>query len=134
MGCSHKRATILGTRSFGKGSVQTIIPLGPSNGALRLTTARYYTPSGRSIQAQGITPDIEVSERIPKDIAVRMSSISEADLRGHLKAMGAEEKGSQSYVPADEKNDRALQTAIALLRGTKTNPVFPPNATQARAN
>ena len=130
----HKRATILGTRSFGKGSVQTIIPLGPSNGALRLTTARYYTPSGRSIQAQGITPDIEVSERIPKDIAVRMSSISEADLRGHLKAMGAEEKGSQSYVPADEKNDRALQTAIALLRGTKTNPVFPPNATQARAN
>jgi carboxyl-terminal processing protease len=130
----HKRATILGTRSFGKGSVQTIIPLGPDNGALRLTTARYYTPSGRSIQAQGITPDIEVAEQVPKNIAAHMSSISEADLRGHLKATGAEEKGSQSYVPSDEKDDRALQTAIALLRGTKTNPVFPPNATQARAN
>jgi carboxyl-terminal processing protease len=55
-------------------------------------------------------------------------------LRGHLKATGAEEKGSQSYVPSDEKDDRALQTAIALLRGTKTSPVFPANATQARAN
>jgi len=130
----HKRAMILGTRSFGKGSVQTIIPLGPDNGALRLTTARYYTPSGRSIQAQGITPDIKVAEQVPKNIAAHMSSISEADLRGHLKATGAEEKGSQSYVPSDEKDDRALQTAIALLRGTKTNPVFPPNATQARAN
>ncbi|HEX9215132.1 MAG TPA: S41 family peptidase, partial [Bradyrhizobium sp.] len=53
----HKRATVLGTRSFGKGSVQTIIPLGPGKGALRLTTARYFTPSGRSIQAKGITPD-----------------------------------------------------------------------------
>src|SRR5712691_10622989 len=56
----HKRATIIGTRSFGKGSVQTIIPLGSGNGALRLTTARYFTPSGRSIQAKGIVPDIEV--------------------------------------------------------------------------
>src|SRR6202046_5673644 len=54
----HKRATLVRTRSFGKGSVQTIIPLGAGNGALRLTTARYYTPSGRSIQAKGITPDI----------------------------------------------------------------------------
>ncbi len=56
----HKRATLIGTRSFGKGSVQTIIPLGQNNGALRLTTARYYTPSGRSIQAKGIEPDITV--------------------------------------------------------------------------
>ena len=55
----HKRATVIGTRSFGKGSVQTIIPLG-ANGAIRLTTARYYTPSGRSIQAKGIEPDIVV--------------------------------------------------------------------------
>ncbi|MFX7552505.1 S41 family peptidase, partial [Acinetobacter baumannii] len=52
----HKRATIVGTRSVGKGSVQTIIPLGSGNGALRLTTARYYTPSGKSIQAKGIVP------------------------------------------------------------------------------
>ena len=63
----HKRATILGTRSFGKGSVQTIIPLGGGNGALRLTTARYYTPSGRSIQAKGVTPDIEVLQDVPAD-------------------------------------------------------------------
>ncbi len=58
----HKRATLIGTRSFGKGSVQTIIPLGGTNGALRLTTARYYTPSGRSIQAKGIEPDIVLLE------------------------------------------------------------------------
>src|SRR3954449_11438478 len=58
----HKRATVLGTRSFGKGSVQTIIPLGENRGAIRLTTARYYTPSGRSIQAKGIEPDQEVLE------------------------------------------------------------------------
>ena len=60
----HKRATIIGTRSFGKGSVQTIIPLG-SNGAIRLTTARYYTPSGRSIQAHGIDPDLIVEQDLP---------------------------------------------------------------------
>src|SRR6185437_5372668 len=64
----QKRATILGTQSFGKGSVQTIIPLGGDNGALRLTSARYYTPSGRSIQAKGITPDIEVMQDVPADL------------------------------------------------------------------
>ena len=63
----HHRATILGTRSFGKGSVQTIIPLG-SNGALRLTTARYYTPSGRSIQAKGIEPEVVVEEELPEEL------------------------------------------------------------------
>ncbi len=56
----HRRAVLLGTRSFGKGSVQTVIPL-PGNGAMRLTTARYYTPSGRSIQGLGISPDVEVA-------------------------------------------------------------------------
>ena len=61
----HHRATLVGTRSFGKGSVQTIIPLGSGNGALRLTTARYFTPSGRSIQAKGISPDIEVLQERP---------------------------------------------------------------------
>ena len=64
----HKRATVVGTRSFGKGSVQTIIPLGAGNGALRLTTARYYTPSGRSIQAKGIVPDIEVLQEVPEEV------------------------------------------------------------------
>ncbi|MGC2342316.1 MAG: S41 family peptidase, partial [Methyloceanibacter sp.] len=74
----HRRATIVGTRSFGKGSVQTIIPLG-SNGALRLTTARYYTPSGRSIQAKGIEPDTVVHEDLPADVkSADVSGESEA--------------------------------------------------------
>ena len=80
----HKRATIVGTRSFGKGSVQTIIPLGQRQGALRLTTARYFTPSGRSIQAKGISPDIEVQQRLPPDKAGLADTASEASLRGHL--------------------------------------------------
>jgi hypothetical protein len=61
----------IGTRSFGKGSVQTIIPLGSGNGALRLTTARYFTPSGRSIQAKGISPDIEVLQEVPEELKAR---------------------------------------------------------------
>src|SRR5512147_621962 len=83
----HRRATVIGTRSFGKGSVQTIIPLGSGNGALRLTTARYFTPSGRSIQAKGITPDIEVLQDLPDDIKAKTdtSTKGEASLRGHLK-------------------------------------------------
>src|SRR5689334_12051679 len=93
----HKRATILGTRSFGKGSVQTIIPLGNGNGALRLTTARYFTPSGRSIQAKGITPDIEVLQDVPDELKGRELG-GEATLRGHLKGESQEESGgSQSY-------------------------------------
>src|SRR5262245_29418920 len=76
----HKRATILGTRSFGKGSVQTIIPLGPGNGALRLTTARYFTPSGRSIQAKGITPDIEVLQDVPEELKARTDTRGESSL------------------------------------------------------
>ncbi len=125
----HKRATILGTQSFGKGSVQTIIPLGSGNGALRLTTARYYTPSGRSIQATGITPDIEVMQDIPDDLKSKTDTMGEASLRGHLKAAaGSEKKGSQSYVPPDPKNDKALHMADDLLRGIQVNSAFPPNA------
>src|SRR5213076_3003409 len=120
----HKRATVMGTRSFGKGSVQTIIPLG-GNGALRLTTARYYTPSGRSIQAQGIAPDIEVLQDVPAELA-QVRTRSEASLPGHLKAEGDEQQGSQSYVPRQAKDDKALQAALALVRGTETNPAFPP--------
>ena len=123
----HKRATLVGTRSFGKGSVQTIIPLDAGNSALRLTTARYFTPSGRSIQAKGITPDIEVPQEVPTDLKARMDAESEASLRGHLKADGNEESGSQSYVPPDEKDDRALKEALDLLRGTVTDAAFPPN-------
>jgi carboxyl-terminal processing protease len=118
----QKRATILGTRSFGKGSVQTIIPLGGDNGALRLTTARYYTPSGRSIQAKGVSPDIEVLQDVPADQQLRGEMTSESKLRGHLKGQGegAEQTGSQSYVPPDAKDDKALHAALDLLRGVKT--------------
>jgi carboxyl-terminal processing protease len=121
----HKRATLVGTRSFGKGSVQTIIPLGPHNGALRLTTARYFTPSGHSIQAKGIEPDIQVLQEAPADPKVRSDPEGEASLRGHLKAEGKEESSSQSYVPADEKEDRALRKALDLLRGTVADAAFP---------
>src|SRR5262244_844953 len=81
----HHRATVVGTRSFGKGSVQTIIPLG-DRGALRLTTARYYTPSGRSIQATGINPDVIVEQELPPDLLAKASTrpFGEASLRGHL--------------------------------------------------
>ena len=131
----HKRATLIGTRSFGKGSVQTIIPLGAGNGALRLTTARYYTPSGRSIQAKGITPDIEVLQDVPDDLKAQTNSKGEASLRGHLTGdAGPEETGSQSYVPPDEKDDKALHMATDLLRGTASNAAFPPNPKAAVPN
>lgn len=79
----HKRAIIMGTQSFGKGSVQTIIPL-PGHGAMRLTTARYYTPSGRSIQQLGITPDIEVHVAKVEDLDKNVVRRREADLKGAL--------------------------------------------------
>ena len=83
----NRRATILGTHSFGKGSVQSIIPI-EGNGALRLTTALYYTPSGSSIQGQGITPDRVVT--LPKEAQVANAMITyESDLFGSLKATGA---------------------------------------------
>jgi carboxyl-terminal processing protease len=130
----HKRATILGTRSFGKGSVQTIVPLGGDNGALRLTTARYFTPSGRSIQAKGITPDIELLQDLPDDLKAKTgtSTEGEASLRGHLQGdVGNEQTGSQAYVPPDTKDDKALAMATGLLRGTKVNPAFPPSLRNA---
>src|SRR6202030_2330059 len=130
----HQRATLIGSRSFGKGSVQTIIPLGSGNGALRLTTARYFTPSGRSIQAKGITPDIEVLQEVPDELKARTDTQGEASLRGHLKAEGSEESGSQSYVPPDEKDDRALKEALDLLRGTITDAPSPPNPKAAVPN
>jgi carboxyl-terminal processing protease len=80
----HRRAVVMGVKSFGKGSVQTVMPL-PGNGAIRLTTARYYTPSGRSIQAQGITPDIEVlSQREDAAANATRQRDRESDLRRSL--------------------------------------------------
>jgi carboxyl-terminal processing protease len=130
----QKRATLIGTRSFGKGSVQTIIPLGGGNGALRLTTARYYTPSGHSIQATGITPDIEVLQDVPDNMKAQIDTKGEASLRGHLKAEGAEQTGSQSYVPPNESDDKAIKMALDLLRGTVSNAAFPPNPKAAVHN
>jgi carboxyl-terminal processing protease len=121
----HKRATLIGTRSFGKGSVQTIIPLGTGNGALALTTARYFTPSGHSIQAKGITPDIEVLQQVPEELKGRADTKGEASMRGHLSAEGAEQTGSQAYVPPVEKDDKALAAAYNLLRGVTVNAGVP---------
>jgi carboxyl-terminal processing protease len=130
----HRRATVIGTRSFGKGSVQTIIPLGSGHGALRLTTARYFTPSGRSIQAKGISPDIEVLQEVPEELKARTDTAGEASLRGHLKAQGQEQTGSQSYIPPDPKDDKALHTALDLIRGVQKNSAYPPNRKTAVLN
>ena len=118
----HRRAIILGTRSFGKGSVQTVIPL-PGEGAMRLTTARYYTPSGRSIQATGIEPDILVDAgtiKITSDSARRR----EKDLRGRLDSevqnsdsSEVEEEVAADLNDDDELLDYQLQRALDLIRG-----------------
>ena len=125
----HKRAKVIGTQTFGKGSVQTIMPLG-NNTAIKLTTARYYTPGGRSIQALGVTPDIIVED--PADTATR---VREADLQRHLengRAKAEEKKDSAAPrartvpapAPADQKptemgskDDFQLSQAIAFLKG-----------------
>jgi carboxyl-terminal processing protease len=124
----HKRATVIGTRSFGKGSVQTIIPLG-SNGALRLTTARYYTPSGRSIQAKGIEPSILVEQELPDELKAKTPSEKprgEASLRGHLKGDGKEETNTalSAYVPKEPEKDTQLKYALNMLR-TQTETAEP---------
>ncbi len=124
----HKRATVIGTQTFGKGSVQTIMQLG-NNTAIKLTTARYYTPSGRSIQAKGITPDLIVEEPGATQARVR-----EADLQRHLgngQDKDAEKKasrpatGAAPATPAEpakpmelgSKDDFQLQQALAFLKG-----------------
>ncbi len=130
----HRRATVVGTRSFGKGSVQTIIPLG-SNGALRLTTARYYTPSGRSIQAKGIDPDILIEQDVPEELKGATTSKGESSLRGHLETEAGEEAGgSSAYVPPDKKDDKQLNYALDLLRGVQVNSLFPPDASSGVPN
>lgn len=123
----HRRAIVVGTKSFGKGSVQTIIPLS-GHGAMRLTTARYYTPSGRSIQAVGIEPDIEVKQLRLAEVEAAQQR-SEASLRGALQ----NEKASGKQAPADGKapggededgaaamdkvDDYQLARALDILRG-----------------
>ena len=112
----HRRAILMGTRSFGKGSVQTVVPL-PGHGAMRLTTARYFTPSGVSIQARGIEPDIEVVlARIEK---VEGGPIREEDLRGALDKGKADSKTENDAAADDDPADIDYQLARALdlLRG-----------------
>ncbi len=106
----HRRALVIGQKSFGKGSVQTLIPLGPDNG-LRLTTARYYTPSGRSVQEAGIEPDIHVPQLTDPSRQER-PRLREADLRNHLLAEGA---ADDRLIEDDGKtNPRFDRTAEAL--------------------
>ena len=109
----HKRAIILGTQSFGKGSVQTVIPL-PGHGAMRLTTARYYTPSGRSIQAKGIEPDIIVEPAKIETLAVRR--FSESDLRGALDNENADAPANDNDEKAKDKAEDDKPADYQLLR------------------
>jgi carboxyl-terminal processing protease len=141
----HKRATVIGTQTFGKGSVQTIMPLG-NNTAIKLTTARYYTPSGRSIQAKGITPDVIVEE--PGSALAR---VREADLTRHLgnsqeekeaaKAAARSKPAATPAAPAEPlkpielgtKDDFQLQQALAFLKGEPVVKNPPPAVAQTRA-
>lgn len=118
----RNRATVLGMTSFGKGSVQTVIPLGADRGAIRLTTARYYTPSGRSIQATGIEPDLEVaSERLSEDDLEKIRRYTEADLPNAIQNEGGSER-VMPHIPTDmppedyEGKDYQLERALDLLR------------------
>ncbi|HHH39088.1 MAG TPA: S41 family peptidase [Sedimenticola sp.] len=120
----HKRAIIMGSQTFGKGSVQTIIPVNQQAG-IKLTTARYYTPSGRSIQAEGITPDIPLSNvRIAGVEQPQVGRLKEADLTGHLEQEKAAQPGSaggKSGTGGDGKplvrEDYQLNEALNLLKG-----------------
>ena len=112
----HKRAIIMGTQSFGKGSVQTILPI-TSKTAVKITTARYYTPNGRSIQAKGITPDIIVKER-ELSASLDNKMLKESDLKGHLK--NTDKKKDEDIREAQDKRlekDYQLSEAINLLKG-----------------
>jgi len=114
----HKRALILGTQSFGKGSVQTVLPL-PENRAIKLTTALYFTPKGRSIQAEGIVPDIAV-ERAKLTKVKETGGIKEADLSGHLdNANGGKGNKKKDDAPAGDlqEQDNQLYEALNLLKG-----------------
>jgi carboxyl-terminal processing protease len=138
----RQRAVIMGVTSFGKGSVQTVIPLGPNKGAMRLTTSRYYTPSGRSIQGAGIEPDYEVaqthlSDQDIADLKLRAARYTEASLPHALEnEQGAERRAP--HVPADmppadyKGEDYQLDKAVALIDAGKAAPK-PRTATAATA-
>ena len=119
----NKRAIILGTKTFGKGSVQTLFPIEKNNlflpndlyGAVKLTTAEYFTPSGRSIQAKGIEPDIMINQNF-KDENYDSLTVGETKLNKYIKNENDNiESGSSAYIPADEINDTQLNEAIKIL-------------------
>jgi len=117
----HKRAIIVGVQTFGKGSVQTILPLS-SESALKLTTARYYTPSGRSIQAEGITPDIELESIKVSSVERNIEPLKEADLSHHLEnGNGKDSKKSDDEEQEEDKlsaaDDYMLYEALNMLKG-----------------
>jgi len=142
----HRRAVVLGVKSFGKGSVQTVMPV-PGHGAIRLTTARYYTPSGRSIQGTGIEPDIEVLATREETRAGQLPRDREADLRRSLRNETQAEtrapipppplnlpagllervarqpaEGAPAFDPTKPETDHQLQQALILLRGMASAP------------
>ncbi|WP_456237402.1 S41 family peptidase [Falsiroseomonas selenitidurans] len=151
----HRRAIVMGVKSFGKGSVQTVMPI-PGNGAIRLTTARYYTPSGRSIQALGIEPDIEVLASRPEPNATTRDR--EADLRRALRNDNGEREaqatppaplpplnlpagvldkvvrqpveGAAAFDPTKPETDHQLQQAVQLLRNMAAAPATPQRRAQ----
>jgi len=116
----HRRAIIMGQRTFGKGSVQTVIPLG-NDTALKLTTARYYTPSGRSIQAEGIEPDIVLDNLQIKEQEERFKPVTEADLTGHLANPNGKGKKEKSESKGNSKElvtkDYPVYEALIVLKG-----------------
>ena len=117
----HKRATVIGTRSFGKGSVQTIIPLGSGNGALRLTTARYFIrPAARSRRRE-FRPISKFFKDVPDELKSKTHTKGEASLRGHLKGdEGKEKTVVQLYIPPEAKNDKALNMALYFCAGHRS--------------
>jgi carboxyl-terminal processing protease len=117
----HKRAVIMGTKTFGKGSVQTILPMSGGS-ALKITTARYYTPNGRSIQATGILPDVVTEEaKVTKRDKAGEDTLKEADLPGHIEGKGKEKPGAKKDAPSVKLDtageDYQLQEALNLLKG-----------------
>ena len=118
----HKRATIMGSQTFGKGSVQTVRPLGPDTG-IKLTTARYYTPSGKSIQAKGIVPDVMIDESEEGNIfaALRMR---EADLDKHLNSGQGEEKKDEAREKAREEARKRMEEEAKKPAADRKVPEF----------
>jgi carboxyl-terminal processing protease len=109
----HKRATVIGSRSFGEASVQTLFNLGQGNGAIRLTTGHYVTPAGHVIESKGLTPDIEVLQDLPNDLK------PDPNVKDNART------ALQSYIPPDDKDDKALAAAYNLLRGPNAHAALP---------